>query len=62
VEKQKLIFGWLVNSPKVCHVISSSLPSSFFKAPTNIISSFESLFHRFFWGDGKDTRKTSWMD
>jgi len=56
VEKQKLIFGWSVNSPKVCHVIYYG-DLSFL-----IISSLESLFNHIFWGGGEDTRKISWID
>jgi len=34
---------------------------SFFKAPTGIISSIESLFRKLFWGGGEDNRKISWI-
>jgi len=45
--------------------VLSSLPVyalSFFKAPTGIISSIESLFNCFFWGGSADQRKISWVD
>ena len=45
--------------------VLSSLPIyvlSFFKAPTGIISSIESLFNCFFWGGSDDHRKISWVD
>jgi len=45
--------------------IMSSLPVyflSFFKAPTSIISSIESIFKRFFWRGGEDFRKIAWID
>lgn len=45
--------------------VLSSLPVyflSFFKAPTGIISSLESLFKRFFWGGCEESRKISWVD
>jgi len=45
--------------------VLSSLPVyalSFFKAPTGIISSIESLFNCFFWGGSADHRKISWVD
>jgi hypothetical protein len=44
--------------------VLSSLPVyflSFFKAPTGIISSIESLFKIFFWGGGEDNRKIAWI-
>ena len=44
--------------------VMSSLPVyaiSFFKAPTCIISSIESLFNKFFWGGSEDHRKISWI-
>jgi len=36
---------------------------SFFKAPSDIISSIESLFNNFFWGGGgsEDNRKITWL-
>lgn len=34
---------------------------SFFKAPTGIISKLESLFKRFLWGGGEDSRKINWV-
>lgn len=34
---------------------------SFFKAPTCIISSIESLFNKIFWGGGEEKRKISWV-
>nr|ABD28747.2 Putative non-LTR retroelement reverse transcriptase, related [Medicago truncatula] len=34
---------------------------SFFKAPSGIISSIESLFNKFFWGGGEEKRKISWV-
>ena len=45
--------------------VMSSLPVyflSFFKAPTCIISSIESLFNFFFWGGGEVVRKIAWVD
>jgi len=44
--------------------VLSSLPVyflSFFKAPTVIISSIESLFKIFFWGGGEVVRKIAWV-
>lgn len=44
--------------------VLTSLPVyalSFFKAPTGIISSIESLFNKFFWGGSEDHRKISWI-
>jgi hypothetical protein len=43
--------------------VLTSLPVyafSFFKAPSGIISSIDSLLINFFWGGGEDSRKTSW--
>ena len=34
---------------------------SFFKAPSGIISSIESLFLKFFWGRSENRRKISWV-
>jgi hypothetical protein len=34
---------------------------SFFKAPSGIISSLDSIFSNFFWGGGEDVRKISWI-
>ncbi|GAU19481.1 hypothetical protein TSUD_77250 [Trifolium subterraneum] len=34
---------------------------SFFKAPTGIISSIESIFIKFFWGGCEDSRKIPWV-
>jgi len=45
--------------------VLSSLPVyflSFFKAPTGIISSIESVFKQFFWGGGEDFRKIAWIN
>jgi len=33
----------------------------FFKAPSGIISSIETLFKNFFWGESEDNRKISWI-
>ncbi|GAU48899.1 hypothetical protein TSUD_98900 [Trifolium subterraneum] len=44
--------------------VLSSLPVyalSFFKAPSGIISSFESLLNNFFWGGCEDRRKIPWV-
>ncbi|CAJ2646720.1 unnamed protein product [Trifolium pratense] len=44
--------------------VLTSLPVyalSFFKAPSGIISSIESLFIKFFWGGCEDSRKISWV-
>ncbi|CAJ2632329.1 unnamed protein product [Trifolium pratense] len=44
--------------------VLTSLPVyalSFFKAPSSIISSIESLFIKFFWGGCEDSRKISWV-
>ena len=35
---------------------------SFFKAPSGIIASIESLLIRFFWGGCEDNRKITWID
>jgi hypothetical protein len=35
---------------------------SFFKAPSGIVSSIESIFNNFFWGGSVDHRKISWID
>ncbi|KAK2418041.1 hypothetical protein QL285_040272 [Trifolium repens] len=35
---------------------------SFFKAPSGIISYIESLLMNFCWGEGEDSRKTSWIN
>ena len=35
---------------------------SFFKAPSGIIASIESLLLRFFWGGSEENRKISWID
>jgi hypothetical protein len=35
---------------------------SFFKAPSGIISSIESLLIHFFWGGCEESRKTSWIN
>ena len=43
--------------------VLSSIPVyflSFFKAPSGIISTLDSLFINFFWGGGEDFRKLSW--
>ena len=45
--------------------VLSSLPVyflSFFKAPTGIISSIESIFLKKYWGGGEDIRKIAWVD
>ena len=34
---------------------------SFFKAPSGIISSIESLLNNFFWGGSEDCRKITWI-
>jgi hypothetical protein len=44
--------------------VLTSLPVyalSFFKAPTGIISSIESLLNNFFWGESEDCRKITWI-
>ena len=44
--------------------VLTSLPIyvfSFFKAPSGIISSIESLFNKLLWGGGEDHRKISWI-
>jgi hypothetical protein len=44
--------------------VLTSLPVyalSFFKAPSGIISSIESLLNNFFWGGGEDRRKIAWV-
>ncbi|CAJ2670980.1 unnamed protein product [Trifolium pratense] len=44
--------------------VLTSLPVyalSFFKAPSGIISSIESLFTKFFWGGCEESRKISWV-
>jgi len=44
--------------------VLTSLPVyalSFFKAPSGIISSLESMFKNFFWGGSEDNRKISWI-
>ncbi|CAJ2644440.1 unnamed protein product [Trifolium pratense] len=44
--------------------VLTSLPVyalSFFKAPSGIISSIESLFVKFFWGGCEESRKISWV-
>jgi len=44
--------------------VLTSLPVyalSFFKAPSGIISSIESLFNKFFWGGSEDHRIISWI-
>ena len=44
--------------------VLTSLPVyalSFFKAPSGIISSLESMFNNFFWGGSEDNRKISWI-
>ncbi|RHN70051.1 putative reverse transcriptase zinc-binding domain-containing protein [Medicago truncatula] len=44
--------------------VLSSLPVyafSFFRAPSGIISTLESLFINFFWGGSEDQRKISWV-
>jgi len=44
--------------------VLSSLPVyalSFFKAPSGIISSIESMFNKNFWGGSEDHRKISWV-
>ena len=44
--------------------VLNSLPVyalSFFKAPTGIISSIESLLNNFFWGGSEDCRKITWI-
>ncbi|GAU26327.1 hypothetical protein TSUD_56250 [Trifolium subterraneum] len=44
--------------------VMSSVPVyflSFFKAPSGIISSLESMFSHFFWGGCEENRKTSWI-
>ena len=33
----------------------------FFKAPSSIISSLDSIFSNFFWGGGEDVSKISWI-
>jgi hypothetical protein len=35
---------------------------SFFKAPSGIISKLESLFKRFLWGGGVESRKINWVN
>jgi hypothetical protein len=45
--------------------VLTSLPVyvfSFFKAPSGIISSIESLLIKFFWGGSEDYRKISWVN
>lgn len=45
--------------------VLSSIPVyflSFFRAPTGIISSIESLFKNFFWGGGEDIKKIAWVN
>jgi len=44
--------------------VLTSLPVyalSFFKAPSGIISSIESLLNKFFWGGSEDSRKITWI-
>jgi len=44
--------------------VLTSLPIyalSFFKAPSGIISSIESLLNNFFWGGSEDCRKITWI-
>jgi hypothetical protein len=44
--------------------VLTSLPVyalSFFRAPSGIISSIESLLNKFFWGGGEDRRKIAWV-
>ena len=44
--------------------VLTSLPIyvlSFFKAPSGIISSFETIFKIFFWGGSEDNMKISWI-
>jgi len=44
--------------------VLTSLPVyalSFFKAPSSIISSIESLLNNFFWGESEDCRKITWI-
>jgi hypothetical protein len=44
--------------------VLTSLPVhalSFFRAPSGIISSIESLLNNFFWGGGEDRRKIAWV-
>jgi hypothetical protein len=44
--------------------VLSSVPVyflSFFKAPSGIISSLDSIFSNFFWWEGEDVRKISWI-
>jgi len=44
--------------------VLTSLPVyalSFFKAPSRIISSLDSIFNKFFWGGCEDHRKLSWV-
>jgi hypothetical protein len=44
--------------------VLSSIPVyflSFFKAPSGIISSLDSIFCQFFWGGSEDTRKLAWI-
>ena len=44
--------------------VLSSIPVyflSFFKAPSGIISTLDSIFINFFWGGGEDFRKISWI-
>ena len=45
--------------------VLSSLPVyalSFFKAPSGIVSSIESILNCFFWGGSVDHRKITWVD
>jgi hypothetical protein len=44
--------------------VLTSLPVytlSFFRAPSGIISSIESIVTKFFWGGGEDRRKIAWV-
>jgi hypothetical protein len=62
VELELLVFGWSVGSVEVCPVIVACLCSFFFKAPSGIVSSIESIFNTFFLRGSVEHRKITWID
>ncbi|GAU41540.1 hypothetical protein TSUD_140710 [Trifolium subterraneum] len=60
--EEPLAFFWRsVDLTQVCPDFSTVYALSFFKAPTGIISSLESLLSNFFWGGGEGHRKIAWI-